>query len=157
MENSLKYFDHLVSAHITATVAKERQEIEIIIHAEGFIFKAVQSSADMYASVDGAVAKVTRQIKKYKEKISRKGRHRSKDFEAETKPEALRKGSSARPEIIVSKTFAIKPMSPSEAAAQMELLDYNFFVFLNPATEQVNIIYRKGDGNYGLIEPKFWE
>ena len=156
MRDILKYFENLVSAHVTTIVTKERQRVEVVICGDGLTFKAVQTSPDMYASLDGAIAKVTRQVKDHKEKISHKGRHKPKHFGAEMKiiiPSEMKK---EKHEIIASKRFAIKPMTPSEAAEQMELLDYNFFVFFNPTTEQVNIIYRRKDGNYGLIEPEFW-
>lgn len=156
MRNILKYFENLVSAHVIATVTKERQMVEVIIYGDGLTFKAIQTSPDMYASLDGAIAKVTRQVKRHKERISHKGRHKPKHIGAKMKvitPSEMKKGKH---KIIASKRFAIKPMIPPEATEQMELLDYNFLVFFNPATEQVNIVYRRDDGNYGLIEPEFW-
>ena len=156
LRNILKYFENLVSAHVTAIVTKERQKAEVVIHGDGLTFKAVQTSPDMYASLDRAIAKVTRQVKRHKEKISHKGRHKPKHFGAKMKvitPSEMKKG---RHEIITSNRFAIKPMTPSESVEQMELLGYDFFVFFNPTTEQVNIVYRRKDGNYGLIEPEFW-
>ncbi len=156
LKDILKYFENLVSAHVTAVVTKERQKAEVVVHGDGLTFKAIQTSPDMYASLDGAIAKVTRQIKRHKERISHKGRHKPKHFGAKMKVIIPSEMKKEKHEIIASKRFAIKPMIPSEAAEQMELLDYDFFVFFNPTTEQVNIVYRRKDGNYGLIEPEFW-
>lgn len=156
MRDILKYFENLVSAHVTAIVTKERQRAEVVIYGDDLTFKAVQTSPDMYASLDGAMAKITRQVKRHKERISHRGRHKPKHFGAKMKVITPSEMKKEKHEIIASKRFAIKPMIPSEAAEQMELLDYNFFVFFNPTTEQVNIVYRRKDGNYGLIEPEFW-
>lgn len=156
MADVLKYFEKMVSAHVKIIVSKERQRAEVIIHGDGLTFKALQASPDMYTSFDEALAKVTRQIKRRKDMVSHKGRHKPKHFGAKIKvitPSEIRK---EKHEIISSRRFAIKPMTPSEAAEQMELLGYNFFVFFNPQTEQVNVVYRRKDKNYGLIEPEFW-
>ncbi|MCG2677058.1 ribosome-associated translation inhibitor RaiA [bacterium] len=156
MADVLKYFEKLVSAHVKIIVSKERQRAEVVIYGDGLTFKALQVSPDMYASFDEALAKVTGQIKKHKDIVSHKGRHKPKHFGAKIKvitPSEIKKEKHG---IISSRRFAIKPMSPSEAAEQMELLDYSFFVFFNPQTEQVNVVYRRKDENYGLIEPEFW-
>ena len=156
MADVLKYFEKLVSAHVRIIVTKERQRAEITIQGDGLTFKAQQTSPDMYASFDEALAKTARQVKRHKDIVSHKGRHKPKHFGAKIKVITPSEIKKEKHEIISSRRFAIKPMTPAEAVEQMELLGYNFFVFFNPQTEQVNVVYRRKDGNYGLIEPEFW-
>jgi putative sigma-54 modulation protein len=105
----------------------------------------------MYASIDQVVDKLERQIKKYKGKlIDRTQQPRS------TKPVADLDNNSrpaGEPKIVKVKQFAVKPMTPEEAALQMELLGHDFYVFTNSETEEINVVYRRKDDNYGLIEP----
>jgi putative sigma-54 modulation protein len=111
----------------------------------------------MYASIDGAVDKIERQIRKYKTKINRRLRQTGASIvEAEFSPgvaEVEERHEEAR--IVRTKRFAVKPMSTQEAVMQMELLGHDFFVFSNSDTDEVNVVYRRRDGNYGLIEPEF--
>jgi len=111
---------------------------------------------DMYASIDKVAVKLERQIQKYKEKYFQKphpGTEKiglaNKEIDTEdNEPDKITK-------IVKTKRFAIKPMSVEEAAMQMDLLGHNFFVFANDNTNKVNVLYKRKDGNFGLIEPEF--
>jgi putative sigma-54 modulation protein len=129
-------------------VEKFRHKAEVTIKTNGVIIQAHEESGDLYASIDVVVDKLDRQVKKYKEKLKdHKGRGPAA---AEDIPHELRERI---PELIKTKRFNMKPMEPDEAIMQMELLDKGFFVFQNAATGAINVIYKRNDGNVGLIEP----
>ena len=150
-----KYYDRIRAAEVQLMYqdnksAEESQRVEITLSANGTIFRCEESSISMYASIDIAAEKLERQLRRFKEKQYSKGRG-AKAAPVEFDDDI----PDQDPEIVKVKRFAVKPMSPSEATLQMEMLNHNFFVFLNPQSEQVNVIYKRGDGNYGLIEPEF--
>ena len=107
----------------------------------------------MYVSIDLVEEILERQLKKYKNKLIDKKQSAPSFSEA-----FLQEDASAEEEIqiVKSKKFAVKPMDPEEACVQMELLGHNFYVFLNADTEEVNVVYKRKGGTYGLIEPEFW-
>ncbi len=144
-----RYLSNITEAIITLSIQKYQHKAEVLIKANGYMIQAEGVTGEIYSSIDEVVEKLEKQIKKYKEKINshRKGEDKSSPTitsSSETEKE---------PRIIKLKKFEIKPMSPEEAAMQMELLDKNFFVFENDRTGQLNVIYKRTDGNYGLIEP----
>ena len=110
-----------------------------------------ESTDDMYASIDKAVDKLERQINKHKTKLEKRVRGGKLLFENITSAE----DNDESPKVVRTKRFAMKPMPVEEAILQMELLGHSFFVFSNSNTEEVNVVYRRKDGNYGLIEPEF--
>ena len=116
------------------------------------ILRAEQTSTDMYASIDSAVDVLERMIRKYKTKISSYGKGIG-TFTEEFLEEDVDKQETVT--ITRCKKFAIKPMDVEEACVQMELLGHNFFVFRNADTFEVNVVYRRKDKTYGLIEPEF--
>ncbi|NLW59190.1 MAG: ribosome-associated translation inhibitor RaiA, partial [Firmicutes bacterium] len=126
--------------------------VDITISINGLLLRGEEKSTDMYSSVDGAVEKIERQIHKYKTKINRKIRE---EYRIISPTPADTVEVTAEPKIVRTKRFAIKPMSAEEAVMQMELLGHDFFVFFNPELEEVNVVYKRKDGNYGLIEPEF--
>lgn len=142
-----RYLSNITEAVITLSIQKYQHKAEVLIKANGYMIQAEGITGEIYSSIDEVVEKLEKQIKKYKEKINshRKG-------ENKTSP-ATTSESEKEPRIIKVKRFDIKPMSPEEAAMQMELLDKSFFVFENERTGQLNVIYKRNDGNYGLIEP----
>ncbi len=152
-----KYIDEPIDAQVVISVEKKiRHNAEVTIVAKGITIKASEESADMYASIDGVADKLERQLKRYKEKIKRhtpstkKGRQIAKTvFEAESLEEA-----DVQPSIVRSHSFSAKPMSVEEAAMQMDLMHKEFMVFTDDVTEEVNVVYRRKDGNYGLIAPE---
>ncbi|ACL70395.1 ribosome hibernation-promoting factor, HPF/YfiA family [Halothermothrix orenii] len=156
-----KYFDgEPQEAHISMEVEKGRHIVEVTAYLNGLILRGEEESQDMYASIDGVLEKLERQVHKYKTKINRKIRERKQEFKKEYKEERREEILNSeedefKPRIVRTKKFAIKPMSVEEAAMQMDLLGHDFFVFTNANTEQVNVVYKRKDGNYGLIEPTF--
>ncbi|GBF35558.1 ribosomal subunit interface protein [Desulfocucumis palustris] len=146
-----KYMENLGEAQVTMSVEKETHRIEVTIPINGMILRGEESTGDMYASIDQVVEKLEKQVERYKGRILRRvgkptGEHR---------PPVLAGDDSDGPEVVRTKKFAFKPMAVEEAVLQMNLLGHSFFVFSNADTEQVNVVYKRKDGNYGLIEPTF--
>jgi len=151
LEKFDKYFKSDIEAHATISVQKNRQIVEITIPLKnGVIFRAEEATEDLYASIDLAVDKLAKQMRKHKSKIERRYKgHDSIRFEA---VEEL-KTKEEEKKLVRTKKFSVKPMDPEEAVLQMEMLGHDFFVFRNGDTEEVNVVYMRKDGNYGLIEP----
>ncbi|HON86886.1 MAG TPA: ribosome-associated translation inhibitor RaiA, partial [Bacillota bacterium] len=120
--------------------------VEVTLPLNGMILRAEESAQDAFASVDLVVEKLERQLDKYKTRLLKRDKQEPRLSEHEEEPETGR--------IVKVKRFAMKPMMPEEAAMQMELLGHDFFVFSNGETGLVNVIYRRKDGNFGLIEPE---
>jgi ribosome hibernation promoting factor len=132
----------------------QRQVAEGTVWTKGPILRARESSDDMRASIDLLADKLERQVKRYREKrerrqIARQGPHNRP--EEELRPVVP---DEAEPMIVKTKQFAVKPMTPEEAVLQLELIGHDFFVFRNVESNDVNVVYRRRDGNYGLIEPR---
>lgn len=132
----------------------ENQIAEITVHANGAVIRAEERNGNMYAAIDLVADKLERQLRKYHERL-RRGRHGQKTAVAvaEAPVEALPETEEGAVRIVRSKVHSVKPLLPEEAAHQMELLGHSFFVFLNQESSQVNVIYRRKDGSFGLIEP----
>lgn len=152
LEKLDKYFNPDVEAHATLSVQKSRQIIEVTIPFNGVILRGEESNEDMYSSIDLVIDKLERQIRKQKTKLQRRNHGDSLKFQII--PDVDEKsGQEAR--IVKTKKFAIKPMSEEEAVLQMELLGHNFFVYESADSQEVHVVYKRKDGNYGLIEPEF--
>lgn len=146
-----KYFDPEVEVHVTLSVQKTNQRIEVTIPFNGVILRGEEATDDMYSSIDNVVDKIERQIIKHKTRLERKvheGTLRFANIPFDTEEDD-------EPKIVKTKKFAIKPMDVEEAVLQMELIGHNFYVFMNADTEEVNVVYKRKDGNYGLIEPEY--
>lgn len=141
-----KYLNNITEATVTLSVEKYRHKAEVLLKVNGLLIQAESITDEMYASIDEVVEKLERQVKKYKEKIVsyRKNRNKSK---------VTSKAENTTPTIIKRKSFDIKPMSVEEAAMQMDLLDKSFFIFTNASSGDINVLYKRKDGNLGLIEP----
>jgi putative sigma-54 modulation protein len=142
---------------VDITFSRERQwrVVEIMISANGLLVRGEDRATDIQSAMDSLVAKLERRIKKSRSKLMQRYREAPETrgaWEAESEEEAE---DIAEPSLVRSKRFPVKPMAPEEASAQMELLGHDFYVFMNAETEQVNVLYRRKDGNYGLIEPEF--
>lgn len=150
-----------IDAQVTMGIEKGLHIVDVTIQINGLLLRGEEKTGDMYASVDGAVDKIERQIRKYKTRINRRlrqiGAHLVEAAFAPEGPEGPDVPEEAEEEarIVRTKRFAMKPMSVQEAVMQMELLGHDFYVFSNAETEEVNVVYRRRDGNYGLIEPEF--
>jgi putative sigma-54 modulation protein len=153
-----KFFVPDTEVHITLSVEKLRHIIEITIPIKGTILRAEVEDRDMYACIDQVVDILEKQILKFKNKLRDRHRHDS-TFKEEFvsgilfKTEDEQKEPSLR--IERTKRFAIKPMDAEEAALEMDLIGHNFFVFRNGDTDEVNVVYKRHNGTYGLIEPEF--
>ncbi|MDD6057222.1 MAG: ribosome-associated translation inhibitor RaiA [Clostridiales bacterium] len=156
VENKLnkleKYFTPETEVHVTLSVEKERQKIEVTIPVKGSYIRSEQVSDDMYVSIDLVEEVIERQLKKYKAKLVTKHHSESPVFKREFLEEDT--GSEEEIRIIRSKKFDMKPMYPEDACVEMELLGHDFFVFINAETEEVNVVYKRKGNTYGLIEPE---
>jgi len=123
---------------------------EATIWTKGPTLRAREASADMRASIDQLVDKLERQVTRYREK-RRPRRARDNGSNFQPAPAVF---EESEPMIVKTKQFPVKPMSPEEAVLQLELVGHDFFVFQNAETGEVNVVYRRRDGNYGLIEPQ---
>ena len=128
----------------------ENQVAEATIWTKGPILRARESSTDMRASIDLLVEKLERQSRRLRDK-RRRGAGRASEQPLEGRPVVP---DEDEPVIVKTKQFAVKPMTPEEAVLQLELVGHDFFVFLNAESTDVNVVYRRRDGNYGLIEPQ---
>ena len=154
LEKFGKYFKEDTEAQATLSVEKNRQIIEITIPINGSILRVEESTEDMYASVDKALDKLNKQIQKHKTKLEK--RYKGHDtIRFEFIPDLDTNQEKSQPSVVRTKRFAIKPMDTEEAILQMELLGHSFFVYMNGETDDVNVVYKRKDGNYGLIEPTF--
>ena len=143
-----KYFDPNVIAHVTLGVEKNNQIIEVTIPFNGVILRGEESNDDMYAAIDIVMDKLERQVRKQKTKLMKKMREGSLRFSyiPDYRPENT---NEVEPKIVKTKRFAVKPMSSEEAVLQMELLGHSFFVFKNAEDDEINVVYKRKDGNYG--------
>ena len=157
VENKLgkleRYFTSDTEIHVTLSVQKGQQKIEVTIPVKGGIIRSEEKSSDMYVSIDLVEEIIERQLRKYKNKLVAKhqegGNFKQEFFDAST-PE-----DDSEIKIVRTKRFGIKPMYPEDACVQMELLGQDFFVFCNAETDEVNVVYKRKNGAYGLIEPEF--
>lgn len=149
-----KFFDENTEAQVTLSVTKDTHIVEVTVYLNGgIILRGEEKTGDMYASIDNVVDKVERQVKKYKTRINRK--LRQEGLELINSAGEIPEEDNYDPRIVKTKRFAIKPMTPEEAVLQMDMLGHDFFVFRNGETNEVNVVYRRKDGNYGQIEPEF--
>jgi putative sigma-54 modulation protein len=135
----------------------DNQVAEATIFTKGPVLRARSASGDMYASIDLVADKLSRQVKKYRSKLVSHNshvRHSVPPANAIAVEFGDEEEEEVGPEIVKTKQFLIKPMSVEEAALQLELIGHEFFVFKNADSNDTNVIYRRRDGNYGLIEPK---
>lgn len=149
-----RYFTPDTEIIVTLSVEKERQKIEVTIPVKGQIIRSEQVSSDMYVSIDLVEEVIERQLRKYKTKLIARhqegGNFKQEFFDS---PEQNEADEEIR--IVRTKRFGIKPMYPEDACIEMELLGHDFFVFCNAETEEVNVVYKRKNGTFGLIEPEF--
>lgn len=147
-----KMFRHETGAHVTFSKHKNMHHVEITIPLKNSaILRAVGKEDDMYKAIDDASDKIIRQMRKHKTKLEK--RFQSNDsIRFDQIPEAQEDAAEHR--IVRTKRFSVKPMNPEEAVLQMELIGHDFYMFLNGDTNEINVVYRRGDGDYGHIEPE---
>lgn len=160
-----RHFGQCRDAQVVFSTVRDRSfgrsnVVEMTVRCDGFVLRSEEASDDMYASIDLAAAKLERQLAKYRSRLIEKRRHdesRRRKRVADSAAAALRASPVPieRPASIVrTKRFPMKPMTPEEAAVQLDLLGHEFFVFRHATTQDINVVYRRRDGNYGLIEPE---
>lgn len=156
-----RFNDQITDARVVLTVrdvrdAGRRNRVEVQLNVPNGIIRAEEHHADMYAAIDRASDVLERQLRKFK---TRYMRHRQEPLPqpepgpAETDLAAGADDAEFRPEIVRTKRFDLRPMSPEDAVAQMEALGHDFYVFKNMDTGRCGVVYRRRDGHYGLIEP----
>ncbi|HAX50849.1 ribosome hibernation-promoting factor, HPF/YfiA family [Muricomes intestini] len=165
IENKLgkleRYFTPETEIIVTLSVEKERQKIEVTIPVKGNIIRSEQTSNDMYVSIDLVEEVIERQLRKYKNKlVARNQGHPTAAVGGSNFKKEFFESEDENPHdeeirIVRTKRFGIKPMYPEDACIQMELLGHSFFVFSNAETDEVNVVYKRKDGSFGLIEPEF--
>ncbi|HEY3901479.1 MAG TPA: ribosome-associated translation inhibitor RaiA [Chthoniobacter sp.] len=154
-------YPRIIEAHVILDVEKHRHFAEIILHCTNHItIEASNETDDMYAAIDAVVAKIAQQMRKYKTKILRTHRPRGQSIR-HIEEQVLQVGAAfheteeAEPEVIKTERYPVKPMYVDEAVLQIEMSARQFVVFLNAKTEKVNILYRRKEGGFGLMEPTF--
>lgn len=149
-----RYFTPDTEIHVTLSVQKEHQKIEVTIPVKGGIIRSEQQSSDMYVSIDLVEEVIERQLRKYKNKLV--ARHQEGgNFKQEFFDDNFSVEDDNEIKIVRTKRFGIKPMYPEDACIQMDLLGHDFYVFCNAETDEVNVVYRRKNGTFGLIEPEF--
>ena len=150
-----KYLESVSDVHVTLSLQKYLHIAEITLHADGITIRAEETSEDMYTSLDLVIDKIESQVRRYKERIvahgSRKGSRVGTSIRTSALTEEEAEGETSK--ILRTKRFSIKPQHTDEAILQMELLGHSFYVFRNADSDEINVLYRRKDGNYGLIEP----
>ena len=146
-----RYFTPETEIHVTLSVEKDRQKIEVTIPVKGNIIRSEQVSSDMYVSIDLVEEVIERQLRKYKTKIVNQ-QQAGGNFQKEFVEDEFLEDEEVN--IIRTKKFGIKPMYPEDACVQMELLGHNFYVIRNAETDEVNVVYKRKGNTYGLIEPE---
>ncbi len=149
-----KYFDNVGDITVLLTVSKDRHIVEVTVPVQGLLLRGQESTMDMYTSIDLVIEKIERQIRKYKTKLEKRFRAGSMktEFIAQQGAGSGKFAEDDEANIIKTKRFVVKPMDVQEAIMQMNLLNHDFFVYRDAKTEDVNVVYRRKDGKYGLIE-----
>lgn len=148
-----RFFNPEIEARATLSVQKNKQKLEVTIPFNGVILRAEEATDDMYKSIDLVVLKLERQIRKQKTKLS-KNIHESLRFSN------LEEAVDGQPQekhgqVVKVKKFGIKPMSREEALLQMELVSHNFFVYNDSEEDRICVVYKRKDGDYGILEPDY--
>ena len=150
-----RYFPQDTEVQVTLSVEKTRHIVEVTIPYEGGIIRAEEVTGDMYASVDNVLDKLEKQIIRHRTKLEKNLRSGAFRYEQPVYIAAYEEADEEEgPRIVRVKRFNIKPMSEEEAMLQAELLGHSFYVFTNAETNDINVLYKRKDGNYGLIEPE---
>ncbi len=153
-----RYFDNIVDAKVVLSLAgsphvERRAKAEIQLNVPGGLIRVEESDPDMYAAIDRAVEVLEKQLKRFKGRLVGKRHSGHAAPAAPAAPAEFSEEEEYEPEIVRVKRFEMKPMMPEDAALQMEALGHTFFVFRNAESGEISVIYRRHDGNYGLIEP----
>lgn len=145
-----RFSDQIIDARVTMSyderVGGTPAKVEVQVHVPSGMVRAEELGADTYAAIDLVVDKLERQLKRFKGRFIARRAEEAPPVEAETPAER-------EPAVVRTKRYVLRPMSPEDAALEMEALGHTFFVFRNVDTDLVSVIYLRHDGDYGLIEP----
>jgi len=164
VERVKKYLDRAGEAHVVLSLERHLHHADITLHSGAFVLRGREKSEDMYASIDLAMDKIERQLRRYKEKLKN---HHARNFEHHQRtalnqmrvrhdvvsmpePENSSTGSGSR--VVRTSEFLVHPMTVDDAVMQMDLMNNDFLVFTNAESQEMNVLYRRKDGHYGLIE-----
>ena len=149
-----KFFPEETVANVTMGFKKNRQTMEAMISVKGMIFRAEFTDSDMNVCLDKVVERLTSQITRHKKKLQKNNQKvKGADLRFDIVPETDEEEESLAP--VRVKEFEITAMETEEAILQMEMLDHNFFVFMNGQTGRVSVVYKRDDGTYGLLNPVY--
>lgn len=155
LDKFTKIFGEDADASVTVSMEKNRITVEITVHSKGYVYRAEQTSLDIDEALDLAVDHLSRQMRKNKTKLDKRNRIDPKHLTFDPIADDGDEGDEEHDfQIVRSKKFPVKPMTIDEAVLQMNMLGHEFFLFRNEMTGEVNVVYRRRNGNYGLLEPE---
>ena len=146
-----RYFRPETDVYVTLSIEKSRHIAEVTVPFDGVVLRTEEVSGDMYGSIDAALKKLERQIRRHRTKLEKRLHDGAFAQEPVYEMEDMEEDDAV---IVRRKTFPVKPMDVEEAQMQMELLGHNFYVFRNAETDEVNVVYKRKGNTYGLIEPE---
>jgi putative sigma-54 modulation protein len=162
LERLSRHFDHLQEAKVVVREERRRpvgraRVVEVTVWGDGFVLRGEEATADPYASVDRIVDKLEKQVARHRSRLIRKRRldERRQRQAERTRAEAATQQEAEEaqvPRVVRRKRFPMKPMTEEDAALQMELLGHSFFVYRDAETDRICVLYRRRDGDYGVIE-----
>ncbi len=148
-----RYFEPSTEASVVLSTQRARHIVEITIPFDGVILRGEEATDDMYTSIEGVVHKLEKQIHRHRTRLEK--RLRGGAFRDDVPDESLHEEAPTNLNVVRTKKFPVKPLDVEEAALQMQLLGHDFFVFTNADSGEVNVLYRRKDGQFGLIEPTY--
>ncbi len=158
LERLDRYFDHIVDARVTLSIAtsphvENRAKAEVQVNVPGGLVRAEEDDPDMYTAIDRAADVLEKQLRRFKGRLLARRTSTGGKQQLEQLPDHTDEVEDFEPQIVRTKSFEMKPMTPEDAAYEMEAVGHNFYAFRNSSSGRFNVIYRRRDGNYGLIEP----
>ncbi|MGC9318214.1 MAG: ribosome hibernation-promoting factor, HPF/YfiA family [Armatimonadota bacterium] len=155
LEGLTQYLDKLQEIRVAVSEKRGRHTVEITAEEPRNVFRAEKSGGDMLAAFDEAYHALEKQARRHKRRMRDRTKQSVRELEPDVEPlvEQQEESGSDEPEIVRVKSHAVKPMTPEEAALQMEMVGHDFFVFTDAETDNVAVVYRRKSGGYGLIEP----
>ena len=148
-----RFFDEDAQATIVVTNERERETVEVTVQSRGMIFRAEKTSADRLDSLDSVVESLTKQIVKNKSKLEKKGKTKPATLEGFENFADIALADEEY-HVVKTKLFDLKPMNVDEAILKMNMLDHQFYMFQNDENDLVCVVYKRNDGDYGLLEPR---
>ena len=149
-----RIFDEDADANVTVTLERNRQTVEITIKQRGMYYRAEATDFEMNDALDQAISKLGRQIRKNKTRLEKEIHSAALDQYIQEYVYTTEQDEEPEYEVVRSKKFFVKPLNVEEAILQMNMLDHQFYMFRNEATGEINVVYKRRGGNYGLLEPE---